>query len=141
MNTRNTPDLVPVIRFIGEQLGHDFDALDAKGRAIGALVSTWTEAVMLGPVALSETACYMNCEPVECRGVGTFFMLRVHATRNGKAFGASQSARQFETAAARDMALSKYLNQATGRAIAIERKANLELDRDQARAENNAGTR
>ena len=67
-----------------------FEALDARGRVIGAHVRVWEiQGVLPDPTAQYRV-------PYLSRG-GSWFRVVVQATRNGASYGAAQSAQTFET--------------------------------------------
>jgi hypothetical protein len=79
---------------------HDFGCTDAKGRALGTRIATYEVEY----VALPADASSYSTVPV-----GSYFVFAVHATRDGKPFGAFQYPRRFATALERDAAAAKYL--------------------------------
>lgn len=92
---------------------HEFGVKDRFGRAIGASVSyviatfrPWT----------STNHSRSPREP------GTYYEVRVQATRDGKAYGAGFNGAMFETAEDRDAYVAKYLKEARKRALKREGK-------------------
>lgn len=87
----------------------DFGIQDARKRTIGAMLITWeADFIESEPPAFT----WYTLEP------GHYYALRVHATRNGKSYGATQSNQYFKTAAERSTAIDKYLASAQQRARA-----------------------
>lgn len=84
----------------------DFEALDARGRKVGAQIIRQT--VTFSP--LSEGVPGWVFEP------GTYYAWRASATRNGKPYGATQRENICTTAEEREAAIAKYLNGARKRA-------------------------
>jgi hypothetical protein len=82
----------------------DFGIVDSRGRKIGACVSTFERTMEFVPE--DHNGCYHLVAP------GSYFMLRTQATRNGVAYGATQSSRYFKTEEERTHALGRYLRQA-----------------------------
>ena len=86
---------------------HDFGIRDKFGRLIGARIMTCeTDFTARGPEA---TGGYII-------PAGHYYSLLVHATRNGRTYGACQSAQPFTTEAERTAAIAKYLKGAEARA-------------------------
>jgi hypothetical protein len=77
---------------------YDFEAIDDKGRRIGAM-----HTVQLVDVVDGGEECHALWE-IE-RGYGSFLYVRVQMTKNGQAWGASQPAHWFVT----DEEVQKFL--------------------------------
>ncbi|MEM8754802.1 MAG: hypothetical protein AAGF90_17675 [Pseudomonadota bacterium] len=72
-----------------QRVHHGFGLFDQKGREIGALVVTHVE---------SRTADEMAVWRIEPHTIGTYFRAIVSASRDGKAFGATQNGKLFAEA-------------------------------------------
>lgn len=97
---------------------HDFGVVDAKGRKLGATV-TYTEVEYTEWTAAqyAELQAKKYGSLGSAKAPGTYaFCIRVQATRNGEAFGATQSTQEFATEAERFAAVEKYLKGAQKRA-------------------------
>lgn len=86
----------------------DFGLSDSRGRKIGARIRTYRQDRV--PAIGSNTLL-----APDSLGTG-WFVLDVHATRDGKPYGASQATRYFESATARSIATDRYLADARKRA-------------------------
>lgn len=87
----------------------DFQIPDEKGRSVGArIIKNECDVV---PTEKTEGACYVTLEP------GHYYELNVHATRNGKRYGACQPDHHYKTDEERTQALEKYLKDAKKRAM------------------------
>lgn len=89
---------------------HEFDAVDSKGRKIGARVH-------FSVVVFADL-------PADARGgygmkAGTYFAWVGNATRNGEHFGAIQPRHYCETEQERAQAVAKYLKGAEKRAAKV----------------------
>jgi len=93
---------------------HDFDACDAKGRALGTRVCTYVGVYTDAPTGANW---YFRVP------VGTYFTFSPHATRNGQPYGAWQPDQVFTTEAERDAALTAYLAGARKRALKVAKAA------------------
>ncbi len=83
----------------------DLDALDKRGRKIGARVDTF---VMTFKPTKSNYG--YDCDP------GSFFAFTTHALRNDVNYGPATRIAKFATEAKRDAAVAKYLTNARKRA-------------------------
>ena len=81
---------------------------DGKGRTVGARLTYGVAAYE--DIQEENPASWFNYS------AGSYYTLRTQATRNGKAFGASQPTHHFATWAERDAAAKKYLAAARKRA-------------------------
>ena len=86
---------------------YDFGIVDDKGRKVGAWIWTGQVAFYMDP---EKTTSGYRREP------GTYYFGRVHATRGGTPFGASQPERYFATERAQWKWKTKYLANAQKRA-------------------------
>lgn len=93
---------------------HDFEIKDAKGRTIGAFVTTWHRDY--APRTAEHSSYYPNADGMIKPGV-RYRMVQVHASRNGTSYGASQSAQLFESDEAAAAYVAKYLEKAKKRAL------------------------
>jgi len=107
----------------GTPVQHDFGIRDAKGRALGTLISLYTvtvveitEAEIAERKAKSSGWCPCSWEP------GTFFGVHVHTTRNRIGFGAAFNGAVLKTEADRDAYIATYLKDAKKRALKNEGK-------------------
>lgn len=92
----------------GRTLHVSFGVEDSKGRAVGADVYIGEVSFSLAPD--SDISYYTHAP-------GAYCYFRPEATRGGKAFGASQPERIFDTPEERDAAIDAYLKDARKRAI------------------------
>jgi hypothetical protein len=97
-----------------EPVSYDWEILDAKGRAVGARVYSFTvtrTAVDREPGAMTSI-----CAPEE---IGTWFAFRTDALRNGKPFGPGSSwyDHQYKTETERSAAIEKFLKGSKARAL------------------------
>lgn len=90
-----------------------FGQRDRFGREIGARITTAREDVV------PRTDTHNLAEPARL-GTG-WFTLVVHATRDGKVYGACQPTLYFKSATERDAAIEKYLAGARKRAAKVAR--------------------
>ena len=108
-----------------------FGELDGKGRELGMSIGTATLTAGYGPMIhrtyehrgrtygdnfADETHTYYPHGETLDREPGVYFTAYCHATRAGKAFGASQSRELFTTAADRDAWIEKRIAGARRRA-------------------------
>lgn len=93
-----------------ETAHHDFGCTDERGRAMGADITTGTHEFAVIEGEPQQWTAWFTIAP------GTHFYFRPHATRNGRGFGALQSARYFSTKQERETAIQKYLADAKKRA-------------------------
>jgi hypothetical protein len=89
---------------------HNFGIQDAKGREIGAIITTYMTTRVEAPV----DSCGVTCAR---KYIGTHFTYRVHATRNNKTYGATQYEVFCKTAEERQEKIEKYLRDARKRAL------------------------
>lgn len=87
---------------------HHFDLRDEKGREVAARIIV-TEGVEFVPVPEGQNWGYTR-EP------GRYWAVRCQQTRGGKAFGASQGEKFFDTREELDAHVKKYLRNASRRA-------------------------
>lgn len=85
-----------------------FGVRDRLGRTMGGMVR---KEVQFFEEVPEGSYGYINITP------GQYFVLRVHATRNGIPYGASQPEKRFLTAAERDAAAEAYFVGAAKRAL------------------------
>jgi len=85
----------------------DFDAIDPRGRKIGAFVITNETTFEDSP---PEHTWGYTMDP------GQYFTLTFHTTRDGAAYGPIQPMQHFKTVEERDQAVAKYLKAAQKRA-------------------------
>lgn len=90
---------------------HDFGCADSKGRQLGTVVRRGTLNIV--PHDDSKPYYGIAARPED---FGHWFIYRVHATRAGEAFGASQTTHKFHSVAEREAAVAKYLKGASLRA-------------------------
>ena len=81
----------------------DFGVRDRMGRAIGAMIVTWTETYVELPA--DSPHGYLIAP-------GTYLVLQVQATRVGQAYGASQPSKRFGVEQARLNEIERYTNYA-----------------------------
>ena len=112
----NYPDRAPYylgVERITSPVGtafHDLGEADARGRAVGAFIHTWT-----ADIVPDETGRSTRLYRAEQFGTG-WYVLRFQGTRAGKAFGPVQSELYFRTAEERAAAADRYLRDAKKRA-------------------------
>ena len=94
-----------------------FDAIDSKGRKVGA--SVWKYSQVLTPVPQAEIDrgwFGFIYEGEEALSDTTIFAYEPRALRDGESFGASHRTHYFRTEAERDAACDKYFASAEKRA-------------------------
>lgn len=91
----------------GDSVLREFDAVDSKGRRLGAAAHKFTGVRVHKPRMLYVCTPQEQLDPA-----GPVWGFSPSSRRNGEHFGASQSCRWFETAEQRDEAIAKYLAQA-----------------------------
>lgn len=86
----------------------EFNYDDRFGRQIGVCIMTSTDTFIdLTPEEVEETR--RSYRSFYSKPAGTYFMLDMQVTRNGKLYGASQRTQYFATAAERQTAIDKRL--------------------------------
>lgn len=94
---------------------HAFGFKDAKGREIGAIVTTWNRTYRAWDEGRdSKYGFYIGLEAGRLYRIVT-----VHASRDGKTFGACQPRRHFNTDEEAAAYVAKYLKDARQRAAKI----------------------
>lgn len=90
--------------------GEDFQVVDAKGRKIGAMVTTFE----IDYVEIQE-----DSQSFWRQAPGHYFVMCPQATRDGKPYGACQRDQLFTTEAERNAARAKYFAGARKRAAKL----------------------
>ena len=89
---------------------HNFGIKDAKGREIGAKITTF---LVTRTMRDNQEDSWYICDP---KKLGTHIAYRAQATRDGKSFGASQYENWCATEEERNQKIEKYLADAKKRA-------------------------
>lgn len=92
-----------------------FGMLDSRGREVGARITVYR----VDRVPVVGTHSLLRPDQL---GTG-WFVLDIHATRDGQDYGACQPTSYFKTAEARDEAVERYLTSAKKRAATAAAKA------------------
>lgn len=99
-------------RFDVRQAEHyNFGIADKRGRQIGAVVYCFTLKVMKTDERGYDVQWYCDDQ------IGTQYVVRFHATRDGVSYGAGHPDKWFSTEAEREDGIRKYLEAAKTRAV------------------------
>jgi len=88
-----------------------FEVKDSKGRMVGAEIRLCEETYEVEDLEDCPGKCVWWQVPA-----GHYFVLNVHATRDGRWYGAVQHSKRFATPELREQAVQKYLTSARKRA-------------------------
>lgn len=97
-----------------ESVSYDWEVFDAKGRRVGARVYRFMASTVEITPELGAMHSICNREDI-----GTWFVFRTDALRDGKPFGPGSSwyAHRYQTEADRSAAIEKFLKASKARAL------------------------